>query len=108
MVESFDNVNRRAKEAAASGARDHSKVLRELDTRQKRVLGLFQASDKITSAQVGTLLGLRPRTARDQCKTWVDKGFLIVVDPSKKARKYGLAARLRRLVAATRLPHEGR
>ena len=98
MAESFENVRRRAREAANAGAKDRSRVLRQLDSRQRTVLGHFQDSDKITSAQVGKLLGLRPRTARDQCQTWVEKGFLIVADPSNKARKYGLAAKLIRLV----------
>jgi Fic family protein len=90
MADSFDSVDRRAREASAAGARDQSRVLRKLDARQKRVLDLFDDKETITSADVGQLLGLAPRTARDICQSWVKGRFLKVVDPSRKGRRYGL------------------
>ena len=90
MAESFDSVQARAKDAARSGQKDQSHLLRGLDARQRKVLPLFQESEWITATQVAEVFGLQPRTARDLCQKWIDSGFLVVSDPSKKSRKYVL------------------
>ncbi|MBI2605130.1 MAG: Fic family protein [Deltaproteobacteria bacterium] len=95
-ADAFENVRRRAKEEARSGKGDKSRILRQLDARQRMVLGLFRKSERITAAQVGKTLGLTGRTARHLCQRWAEEGFFVVVDPSKKARKYGLNATLER------------
>lgn len=89
-AESFENVRKRAEEAAGLGARDASARLRQLDPRQRKVLGLFRDRDVITSRDVEHLFQLSPRTARDLLFRWSQEGFLTVVDPAKKSRKYGL------------------
>jgi len=38
---------------------------------------------------------LRPRMARMLLADWVAEGWLVVADPSRKARKYGLVEELR-------------
>lgn len=91
-AESFENVRKRAAEAAGQGARDASGRLRQLDPRQRKVLGLFRDRNMITSHEVGRLFKLSPRTARDLMSQWSQEGFLMVVDPAKKSRKYGLSA----------------
>ncbi len=93
MAEAFENVQRRAKEEAKTGKTDHSQMLRKLDIRQRKVLTLFRDSDWTTAAQVEKLLGLNSRTTRHLCQQWAEEGFFIVIDPSKKARKYALAQR---------------
>jgi Fic family protein len=90
MAESFETVQSRATQAANEGQKDQSEFIRQLDARQRRALELFQESNWITASQVGALFGLQPRTARVICQKWVDDGFLVVTDASKKARKYEL------------------
>jgi len=91
MAESFEAVQKRAKESASASEKDQSHILRQLDPRQRRALQLFEESENVTAAQVGKLLGIQPRTARDLCQKWVDGGFLKVTDPARKSRKYCLA-----------------
>lgn len=91
MAESFDKVRKRASEAAGTGAKDHSAMLRQLDPRQRRVLPLFRDSASITSADVAALLGISQRAARNHLAAWVAAEFLHIIDPAKKSRKYGLA-----------------
>ncbi|MBL9173340.1 MAG: Fic family protein [Verrucomicrobiales bacterium] len=92
MAESFEKVRQRAEEAAGLGARDASAQLRQLDPRQRMVLGLFRDRDTITSHDVERLFKLSQRTARDLLSKWSNEGFLTVVDPAKKSRKYGLSS----------------
>lgn len=100
MAEAFESIQRRAKVEARAGKADQSQMLRQLDARQRRVLDLFRESVWTTTAQVEKLLGLNARTARHLCQQWSEEGFFVVVDPSKKARKYGLAAALSKLVSS--------
>ncbi|MBK6930664.1 MAG: Fic family protein [Saprospirales bacterium] len=90
MAESFENVKRRAQETAGSSAQDFSSVLRRLDPRQRKALELFRHSSAITSHDVGLLFGVSDRMARNLLSAWVDDGFVVVADPSKKTRKYRL------------------
>jgi len=90
MAESFESVQRRAKKEARAGKTDQSQILRQLDIRQRKVLEHFSEADSITAIQIEKLLKLKARTVRHLCKSWVDSGFLLVIDSSKKARKYTL------------------
>lgn len=87
MAEAFESVVKKAKEETKP---DQSKLLRELDAKKRRGLALFQNQNRITSSDVATLFGLKSRTARDLCQKWVKEGFLVITDPSKKARQYRL------------------
>jgi Fic family protein len=98
MTESFESVKARAKEAAKSGSKDQSSLLRQLDVRQRKILVLFEKNEKITAPQVGKLLKLQPRTASELCRNWVIAGFLITSDPAKKSRKYILHKKFLRLI----------
>lgn len=93
MAESFESVRQRAAEAA--GSVDASPWLRKLDPRQRKVLELFRASETVTSRDVERLFTISQRTARLLLKQWAEGGFLVVADPSKKARKYALSERFR-------------
>ncbi|OFZ79230.1 MAG: cell filamentation protein Fic [Bdellovibrionales bacterium RIFOXYD1_FULL_53_11] len=97
MAHSFENVRRQAARSAAVSSKDKSKELRLLDTRQRRVLELFQDRLLITAPQVGVFLGVQPRTASLICSKWVECGFLTVADPANKSRKYALAKKFRNL-----------
>ncbi len=90
MADSFESVRRRARQAAGSGAADNSQALRRLDPRQRTALGLFRDFDVISSRDIATLFGLSERAARNLLSAWVQGGFLRVVDPAKRTRKYGI------------------
>jgi len=91
VAESFENVKKRAQKAADTGGKDASALLRKLDPRQRKALELFRQSDAITSRDVEQMFTISQRTARNLLGNWTEKGFVIVIDPAKKSRKYGLA-----------------
>ncbi|HWF11098.1 MAG TPA: Fic family protein [Bryobacteraceae bacterium] len=98
MADSFENVRRRAEEAAVAGASDRSLVMRRLDPRQRRALLLFRDSDVITSHNLEVLFGVSQRTARNLLRAWVNAGFLRVVDPARKTRRYALHPEFAKLI----------
>ena len=91
MAQAFENVRRRAVEAATSDRTDNAAALRKLDMRQRKILALFLEYEVVTAKQIGAVFGFKPRTCSQLCQKWVRGGFLVVVDPSRKARKYTLA-----------------
>lgn len=96
VADSFQNVRTRAQEAAAAGDEDESSRLRRLDPRQRKALELFRRSDAITSRDVEILFSISQRAARNLLTAWVAGGFVIVLDPARKSRKYSLASQHRR------------
>jgi Fic family protein len=98
VAESFENVKKRAQEAADVGAGDESSQLRKLDPRQRKALELFRQSNVITSRDVEQLFTISQRTARNLLTRWAENRFVIVLDPARKSRKYGLASEFKRLV----------
>jgi len=66
-------------------------LLRLLDHRARRVLGLFSTQEFVRSSNVASLLGLSVRQTRDLLLGWVADGWLEIADPSKRGRKYCLA-----------------
>ena len=92
VAASFESVRRRAGEAAGTGALDLLGALRRLDPRQRRALELFRTSTIITSRDVETLFAISQRAARNLLASWVENDFVVVADPAKKTRKYGLSA----------------
>ncbi len=99
MAVVFDQVAEEV-ERQAKGKIDHATatLLRPLDYRARRVLGLFAHSDLIKSSDVANLLGLSTRQARDLLTGWVDQGWLEIADPSRRGRKYRLAGAYQELV----------
>ena len=95
VADSFESVKLRAEEAASGGAQDQSRLLRKLDARQRKALELFRAHETITSRDVQKLFSISQRTARVLLAAWVEGGFVVVADPAKKSRKYGLARAFR-------------
>lgn len=91
VADSFESVKHRAIDAAGSGAKDRSPALRRLDPRQRKALDLFRDSNTITSGDVARLFSISQRAARNLLAAWVENGFLLIAEPAKKTRKYGLA-----------------
>jgi Fic family protein len=90
MATSFEKVHDQALGEAKRGGRDQSKILRNLDAKQRRALSLFQNSREITAKDIAKLFGYQPRTATLLCQRWVEDGFLETTDPAKKSRRYKL------------------
>ncbi len=73
-------------------------LLRPLDHRARRVLGLFAQQELIVSSNVANLLGISVRQARDLLTDWVTQGWIEVADPSRRGRKYSLAEKYHKLL----------
>ncbi len=91
MVFAFEKMAQHMTDAQKKGGKDYSEIMRTLDHQQRKALELFKAYSVVTSSQIGELFGFKPRTNTALCKKWVMAGFLEIVDPSNKARKYKLA-----------------
>lgn len=98
MAFAFEKVVNQMIVSNASGEKDHSALLRSLDPKQRKSLELFKEYDVVISKQVGDLFGFQPRTNAALCKKWVELGFLEIVDPSLKSRKYSLAKKYKELL----------
>jgi len=91
MATSFEKVRDQAKQEAGAGSRDQSRLLRNLDVKQRKVLVLFEESREVSAKDIAKVFGFQPRTATAVCQRWVAEGFLVVTNASKKARRYRLA-----------------
>ena len=98
MATSFEKVRDQALREAEKGGKDQSRLLRDLDAKQRRALTLFQESREIAAKNVADLFGYKPRTAALLCQRWVEKGFLETTDPAKKSRRYKLGGRYSAIV----------
>jgi DNA-binding MarR family transcriptional regulator len=91
VATSFEKVRDQAVREAEQGGKDQSRLLRNLDPKQRRTLILFQKSREITAKDIAELFGYRPRTAALLCQRWVGNGFLEITDFAKKSRRYKLS-----------------
>lgn len=98
MTFAFEKVVSQMIASNEKGGKDHSELMRSLDPKQRKSLELFREYDVVTSKQVGDLFGFQPRTNAALCKKWVEAGFLEIVDPSLKSRKYSLAGKYKKLL----------
>jgi Fic family protein len=98
MMASFENVLKRLDEAKAQHSTDQSALIRKLDPKQRKALELFQEFETITSRQIGELFGFKPRTSAALCASWVEGGFLTIVDSSNKGRKYKLSTKYQEMI----------
>ena len=87
MAIAFKSVYKKAKEQKNS--KDEIKVLRELDTKQRQILNLFETQKYVTSKDIAEFFRFSPRSARLLALEWVNAGFLIATGESKQ-RKYQL------------------
>lgn len=99
MADAFGKVRTRAEEESRKNALDQTPALRALSPKQRSVLGLFLRSRVVTAKAIALFFHLKPRQASLLCVKWVKEGFLIVENPSTKARSYKLADAYENLVA---------
>jgi Fic family protein len=88
MAVSFEKTLLRVQAALLQDGASESQWL---DLKKCKILELFKKIELVSGKDIGEFLGLHERTARNLCQRWVREGFLIVVDPSKRGRKYRLA-----------------
>ena len=88
MLNSFENVKKHF--VKQKNEKDKSEFIKNLDSRQKQVLPLFEESNFITTKDLEKLFNFSPRTSRQLAQKWVKNGFLLIIDKSKKNRKYKL------------------
>ena len=97
MADSFEAVSRNAEAEARKGAVDSS-LLRKLDARKRKALGLFKDKEEITSADVASLFGVGKRAGRAICRKWAEENFLAVRNPARRNRSYVLSNRWKNLI----------
>jgi Fic family protein len=102
MATSFEKVHAQAKRESQTGAADRSQLLRTLDAKQRKAFTLFEHSREVTAKEIAELFGFQQRPAAALCQRWVAEGFLVIADPSKKARRYRLNDELEERVASGR------
>lgn len=90
MLQSFEKIKTHALRAFQKGFEDKSQAIRELDARQQAVLTLFQKCGVVTAKDIQTFFSLSSRAASALCVKWLQAGFLVLKDPSKKNRSYQL------------------
>lgn len=95
MAIAFKSVYSRAKEQESS--KDEIKVLRELDTKQRQVLNLFETQKYVTTKDVAEFFKFSPRSARLLVLEWVNNGFLLAIGEGKK-RKYQLSEKYEKIL----------
>lgn len=100
IVESFEHVKKEALKAQKKGSKDISKELATLDIQQRKVFQAFSKKESFTTHDILKILKLKPRTARALCQKWVESGFLIIIDSSKKNRTYALSPALSTIVSS--------
>ncbi len=87
MAAAFESVYNKAKEQEHS--KDEVKVFRELDSKQRQILNLFETQKYITSKYIATFFKFSHRSARLLALKWAKTGFLIPSGEGKQ-RKYRL------------------
>ena len=83
---------------AGGGVGIEPEAFRRLDSRARSILALFTRTDRITSGDVASVLGLADRTTRELLQKWTREGWLEIADPSRRARSYRLSAVYRQII----------
>ena len=91
MADAFAKVLVRAESEGLAAPGDNTVLMRELRPVQRQALGLFLRTRVVTGNDLAAYLGFSSRQMRELCANWVNAGFLIIENPSKKARSYRLA-----------------
>ena len=63
-----------------------TKLLRELDSKQRQILNLFETQKYVTSKEIAEFFKFSPRTARGLVLEWSEAGFLIAEGEGRKRR----------------------
>lgn len=86
MAIAFNSVYKKAEEN--KNTKDEVKVLRELDSKQRQILNLFETQKYITAKDVAEFFKFAPRTARLLVSKWVNSGFLHYDGEGRKRRYF--------------------
>jgi transposase len=108
MADSFAGVRARAEEAERRGEQDHTAVLRDMTAQERKALSLFTRTRTVAARDVAEFFGISTRTGSKLCIKWTETGFLVIADPSKKARRYRLAEKYEGIIAAETKPKRKR
>lgn len=100
MAAAFGKVRAQAELTSRQSSIDQTPALRTLTPQQRQILGIFLRSRAVTAKDIATFFQCSPRSGSLLCAKWVKAGFLVIDDPSKKARRYRLAEPFESLVAA--------
>lgn len=99
MMRAFESVRKNIEsQANDTETHDKSRLLYELDTRQKRTLELFMKQKTIKAADIGLILGISTRAANNLCKVWIEQGFISPTQGGKRGRGYVLGEKFEELV----------
>ncbi|NQY00468.1 MAG: Fic family protein [Flavobacteriaceae bacterium] len=98
MAIAFTNIVKNSKKQTTSISNDNSKLLRELSNKQRIALDLFLQQREITTSDLANYLGVSKRSASILIKKWLDNEFLVIGNPSNKARTYLLHERWEKLI----------
>ncbi len=88
MAEAFTSVYKKAK--ANELSKDETKLLRELDTKQRQILDLFETQKYVTSNDIAEYLKFSSRTARALLLEWTKSDFIVAEGAGRK-RRYSLS-----------------
>lgn len=100
MADSFAKIRSHAEEAQSKSVPDQTFLLRELTPQQRKALSLFVRMKMAHSGDIAKFFKINTRSASALCKKWVENDFLIVADPSRKARRYQLAETYEALITS--------
>ncbi len=98
LAAAFTSTREEIVRISREGSPGEPEALRRLDARARAVLALFAHQDRITAPEVARLLGLSDRTARLLLQRWTEEGWLVVANPSRRGRLYGLSASYRQVI----------
>ncbi len=91
VVAAFEKVNAQtARQPARNTLMSKSPLVRELDTKQRKILKIFERFKEVNSAQIAKVLVVPDQSARALIRSWLASGFLVCANESKKARTYRL------------------
>lgn len=65
--------------------------LRDLRPQQRQILSLFQKTREVNLREIADHLGINSRSANGLIKKWIEQGFILIENNSKKARTYILS-----------------
>jgi Fic family protein len=109
LAQVFGAAREEALRLVKEGVPAEPEALRRLDPRARVVLALFAKAERITTAEAAEALGLSARMTRSLLQQWVADGWLVVANPSNRARAYALSATYRRYIGGlSAMPGEAR
>ncbi len=102
MAIAFTSVRNKAEELGRTTSPTSMDIpqekIRILSPQQRQVLSLFKRYREVSLQQLSEHLGIGSRSTYQLVKKWVDAEFLQIINPSKKARTYGLSEDWERLI----------